>query len=221
MSTDGPRAAAAPRSTFVTVLAWLSIALSAGGALMTILQAVMLYVMHDLFQLMEQSPRLQAGENLPALMEMTFNHFGLFVAAFFLLCLFWLAASIGLLHRRNWARIAIMVLLGFGIAWNVGAVVWQGYVMSGMVEDLDAQMAAAAEQARQRAESQPGEQAGEPLPASPPDTEAVEKAFRLFSRVMLVFTAIMSFAFSCLFAWLIWKLATPAIRAEFVTEQGP
>lgn len=82
---SSPSAPAAPRSTFVTVLAWYA-------------------------------------PQLPPVFEFMLRHMRAIVFATLLLALTTLGSAIGLLKRRNWARLLFIVLLGLGIAWNLGGI---------------------------------------------------------------------------------------------------
>lgn len=62
---------------------------------------------------------------LPAMTKFMFSHFDLFFVSMFLLSLFALIASIGLLKRKNWARIIYIVLLALGIVWNLVSLIFQ------------------------------------------------------------------------------------------------
>ena len=56
-----------------------------------------------------------------------------------------------------------------------------------------------------------------PMPAkAPPD---FADSFNAMSKVIIVFGALMAIGFSVLYGWLIRRLASPAIRAEFVASR--
>jgi hypothetical protein len=109
--------ASQPRSTFVTVLAWISIVLSGFGTLVAILQNIMV---HTLFNGAAVAESMQAPPpDAPPFAAFLLAHFPLFFLAFLLASAFALVSSIGLLRRWNWARLAFVGLMGLGIAWQL------------------------------------------------------------------------------------------------------
>ena len=89
------------RSTFVTVVAWIFIALSGFGALVGILQNIMLQTVlrsEEFGQAMQAAP-LQPG--LPPFATFMFEHFQWFFLAALLANVVMLVVSIGLLKRRK------------------------------------------------------------------------------------------------------------------------
>lgn len=113
-----------PRSTFVTVLAWIFIALSGFNVLMAILQNIMFFTV---FRSPEISQAMQApaGPGTPAVAVFMMRHFQLFFVAYLLVSAFTLASAIGLLKRLNWARLCFIGLMVLGILWSLGGLVVQ------------------------------------------------------------------------------------------------
>lgn len=102
------------KSTFVTVLSWLFIVGSAFATFGSLMQNIMFSVVFkDEFSKIPQNASFFAG------------HFQVVLVVFFLLSILMLVASVGLLKRKNWARIIFIVFLAFGIVWMVGALVFQ------------------------------------------------------------------------------------------------
>ena len=108
-----------PQSTFVTVVAWISIVLAGFTALLSLLQNLMLVSMpRDVFKVpLEQDSTF--AHALPSWSRFMFAH--VHVLAFVMLgvCILTLCASIGLLRRRNWARVLFIGLLALGIAYSI------------------------------------------------------------------------------------------------------
>lgn len=114
------------QSTFVSVLAWIAILFSGMSAVMGWFQTVLISF------LMPVPPMTSAeAEGVPVFVAWVFDNFQLFVVA---LSVFWSVAfvcSIGLLRRREWARLGFTALLAFlGVAAVVVAVA-QNLMMSG------------------------------------------------------------------------------------------
>jgi hypothetical protein len=174
-STDDARAP----SQFVTVLAWFSIVASALMLLVSAMQNIMLHVFfppNALSLVSEADARM-----LPPFAMFMFSHFKAIVFAFFVLSVILLASSIGLLKRKNWARLVFVSLLVVGIAWTVGSLFLQQSMLVSMP----------------RVEG--------------PEGKHIEDFMWIFRGIMIVFAAV----FTAIHGWLIYKLCSPSIRAEF------
>ena len=175
-----------PRSNFVTVLAWIFIALSGFTTLISILQNIMIGI---LFRAPDHAfPTVDpaTGKEFPWIFRFMFEHFQLFFLAFFVVSALTLAASIGLLRRKNWARLLFIALMGLGIAWNVAGVLMLFPMFSFFNEVADSA-------------KQPG------------FTDQFGLAWKVMAGVNLLFVA----AFVWLFGWIIKRLASESIRREF------
>ena len=176
-----------PRSTFVTVLAWLGIVL-AGFA--TLIGTAQIFIVRTMFRDPAMAAVIHdslATAPIPELAKALFGHIQYVFLFTFLFAAAALAASIGLLHRRNWARLAFVGLLTLGICWNLFSLVIQQAMMSSMQVPL----------------SQPG--------ASVPD-------FATMFRFMRVFMIVIALGLSVLFAWLISRLVSRPVKAEFAAR---
>jgi hypothetical protein len=112
MNTLDPSQAPIPiRSTFVTVVAWIVIVIAGFITLMSVLQTIFFTTV---FFTRELNRDFGGGEE-------PFRLFvPLFVGAFLLTPATALFAGIGLLKRRNWGRLILVVLLSLGVLWNIG-----------------------------------------------------------------------------------------------------
>lgn len=178
------RAMSAPRSRFVTVLAWVFIVISGFGTLIGLLQNLML---HFVFADLAGQLPVQAADSAPAWERFFAAHFRGFFALVCAAMALTLAASIGLLRRRNWARLAFIGIMLFGIAWNLLGLGLQ----IAMFDSL-------------------GDTFGD---GAPPEFGA---QFRAMQGMMIAIAAIMTLGFCTLFGFVAWKLTRPAIRAEFI-----
>ena len=178
----------APRSTFVSVVAWFGIAFGGMGVLVGALQLVMLAVMFPQGALAELANAPTPG--MPPWFGWIFGHFHLLVAANLLAMVVLLAASIGLLRRRNWARLTMVLLLALAIVANLGGVGLQFAMMQSMGA-MDATSAS-------------------------PEFAA---DFALMRNVILVMALVFAFAFCTLYGWIIQRLLSPAARAEFGVDR--
>jgi len=123
-----------PRSTFVTVLAWVFIVMAGSATLISIMQNLMI---HALFKDMAVEQALQAQpEGVPPILAFLAGHAQLFFLGFLLVSMATLVSAIGLLRRLNWARLCFIGLMGLGILWQVVGFVIQSSVFSSMREQF-------------------------------------------------------------------------------------
>ncbi|MFH1725894.1 MAG: hypothetical protein ABII00_14895 [Elusimicrobiota bacterium] len=113
----------APRSAFVTGLAWCAIVFAVLGVVSAVSQSLMLSAMFPGDDLDRLLGRGGAVGELPALFRFIFPRLRLIAGFSLILAVATLVSGIGLLMRRNWARIAFIVLLALSIVMNVGAFV--------------------------------------------------------------------------------------------------
>ena len=170
-------------SSFVTVMACLSIALGALGVVSGVMQGAVLMSM-DPGQLMRQQ-FAAIGVALPPQLLWMFDHLGLLNFLSLLSSVFVSVISWGLLKRHEWGRLGFIacLLLGavagfFFAAWFVQAMAWVN------------------------------EQVGADLAATDPMLQGMQSAM----KTMMVVAAVL---IAAVHGGIIWKLCTPAIRAEF------
>ncbi len=173
----------APPSTFVTVMAYLSLALGAMGVASGGLQAVMLAsvapgeLMHQQFA--------ASGITLPPALLQVFDHLGLLNLLSLLFSAAFTAASWGLLKRREWGRLGFIACLVLGAVLGLATLWWMMQLMAWINTAVSADLAA---------------------------TDPVFAGMQSAMKFMLAISALLVAA---LHAWIIWKLCTPAVRAEF------
>lgn len=173
------------RSSFVTVLAWVFLVITGFATFISVLQNIMITFFFPMAEMEASMHTAKGSENLPAFAQFMFSHMQYFFVAFLLLSATMFTSSVALLKRKNWARIAFIIFLAFGIAWNIGSLFLQSAFFSSMPQ----------------------------MPSdAPPEFRA---QFESMATVMLVAMSLFAIAFSVLFAWLIKRLVSPSIRAEF------
>lgn len=123
----------AERSTFVSVIAWVFIVFSGLATAVTALQNILV---HTVFKDSEM-PGL--NETAPPLFAFMHEHISLYFLGLFLLSLSMLIASIGLLKRKNWARLASIALLVLAITSQIGGMAVQFAVFSSMRAEFASQ----------------------------------------------------------------------------------
>lgn len=171
------------QSTFVTVVAWIFIALSGFGTVISVLQNIMV---QTVFRRADMSQAMQAPSDAPPIAAFMAAHLQWLFLAFLLVSAFMLASSIGLLKRHNWARLSFIGLLSLAILWQVVGFVVQISMFSSMRERFSA--------------------------------EAVQGGLDMgpFFVAIAVVSALFAVGFSVLFGWIIKRLLSPAIVAEFI-----
>lgn len=112
------------RSSFVTVVAWIFIVLSGFGTMISILQNIMIQTMFNASE-MEKVMQAQPPPGSPPFATFMASHFQLFFASFLVVSALMLISSIGLLKRKNWARLIFIGLMSLGILWNIGGLALQ------------------------------------------------------------------------------------------------
>lgn len=106
------------RSTFVTVIAWLSIVGSGFMCLVGSLQNVMI---HTLMTDMPSPPH--ELEEQSSMAHFFMNNMEVFFALILIYSIMLLISSVGLLRRKEWARITFVALLLLSLLWIVGSFV--------------------------------------------------------------------------------------------------
>jgi hypothetical protein len=124
----------AERSTFVTVTAWIFIALSGFATVISILQNIMIQTMFngpDMEKAMQSAP-----PGAPPFALFMASHFKLIFALFLVISVLMVISSVGLLKRKNWARLIFVGLMGIGVVWNLGGLILQFSVFSSVQDSF-------------------------------------------------------------------------------------
>lgn len=185
------------RSTFVTVLAWISIIFSGMGVLFSGLQNLMMTAMPVQSPFNNPAADSMLTNHFPPAEQFIFRHFQLVLFMVFIMMVITLAASIGLLRRHNWARILYITLMVLGVVYCVGGL----YLQRSMFTSMQ-QMAASMPDPQ----GATGDSLGAPSPA----------AFGRMMVIMKVFMFLFVGAFVAVYIWIIAKLSSARIRSEFV-----
>ena len=176
------------RSTFVTVVAWIFIVLAGFATVIGILQNIMIVVMFPASE-MQQVGNQAASAHMPGYASLMFNHVQLI---FFLVLLVFAAtfvAAVGLLKRKNWARIGFIVLMGLGILWNLAGLIFMFYFM-GSTPDMP----------------------------SDAKSQVFADQFNTMRNTMFAFNLVFVGGFVALFGWIIKRLVSEETRREFTAS---
>jgi hypothetical protein len=174
------------RSTFVTVLAWIAIIFAGFGSFGSLMQNL-LFLQVAPMEEMQAAANPDQLQEMPLFARLMFRHFHLYLLGMLAVMLLMLAAAIGLLKRRNWARKIFMGMMGLGIV----------FVLLGFGSQL----------------------AFDPMRQGV-NPEQVPREVVNMIYMMQVFMFIFVAAVVSLFGWIIKKLASPAVRSEFVGTGG-
>jgi len=110
----------APRSTFVTVLAWVFIVISGFATFIAVAQNIMLAFM---FPPGAMDHAVASGTELPVLARFVMSNPRALFVAFLVVSVAMLVTSLGLLRRKNWARLVFIGMMVLGALWNLASLV--------------------------------------------------------------------------------------------------
>jgi len=127
------------RSTFVTVVAWIFITLGGIATFISILQALMFAFVFPASEISPAAGRHAGLEEMPTLLRFMTENIQLFFVAFWSLSVATLVSAVGLLRRKNWARLVFVGLMLLGIVWNLGGIWFQEQMMSDLPTPLATQ----------------------------------------------------------------------------------
>lgn len=171
-----------PKSGFVNVLAWIFIVISGFATFISILQNIMIFLLFPRDQMREVMQQAPNAGQIPVFTRLMMSHMEWFFFGFFLVSAVTLVSAIGLIKRKNWARLLFIALMALGIVWNLGGLGLQFTMFSSMQNMAHK--------------------------AAPPE-------FQTMMTIMKVAMVLIALAVSALFAWIIRKLTSPPIKAEF------
>jgi hypothetical protein len=184
--TGASAGTAVTRSGFVTGLAWVFIALAGFATLIAILQNIMLALMFPAEELRATIKESESAQPMPAMARFMFENFRYLFAGFLVFSAGTLVAAIGLLKRKNWARLIFIAIMALGIVWNLASLAMP-FMMTSMFPEM---------------------------PAHPqPD---FQDNFRLMWNIMLGFMVVIGLAVTALLAWIIKRLVSSDIKQEFL-----
>ena len=183
MNDPGP----APRSAFVTSIAWSFIVLAGLGIVWAVLQNIVFNLLVGTLDIEAVINDARSAGVMPDMLALVFRYMRWLLLLTLMLSVLTLIASIALLRRRNWARLAFIVMMWLGVAGNLVGMWLQYQVLSGapMQEMLKTLTAAA----------------GIPMDG-------------LIQSVQIV-SALVAIVFAALFAWTAIRLDSQEIKNEF------
>jgi hypothetical protein len=105
------------QSVFVTVVAWIFIVLSGFAVFVSIGQNIMIWT-HPGFSV--PATTSGSGAGFEAFLD---KNFRLLFLGFLGVTIVMLVSSVGLLKRKNWARVSVVALLALWVLWNIATLV--------------------------------------------------------------------------------------------------
>ena len=190
------------RSTFVTVLGWIFAILSGFGTFLGVLYNIVFRVVFlgpEFSEQMSEAIR-QLPPNAPPMMAFMAGHFAQIMSVMLVVAVFVLISSIGLLRRWNWARWCFIVIMALGIVGSLAGMVLQFYWLPFMQAQMAAQIAEV------KASAPPGALDGMPDMAAYMSSAATAG---------IVINVVFTLGFCVLYGWIIKKLLSAPIVAEF------
>ncbi len=113
---------------FVTAVAWVFIALCGFTAFVSLMQNVMVNTLFPIDE-MTKAAMAPGAPKMPAFFRFMMDNIRLLVASILVVSVGMLGAAIGLLKRKNWARLVFVTILSIGIVWNIGGLALQFSIM--------------------------------------------------------------------------------------------
>jgi len=176
---------AVTRSGFVTALAWSFIILGGIATVVTLVQTIIVTVMFPMEEMRASMRELQKSQPMPPFFMLIFENVRLISFAAFVSSVVTLVASIGLLMRRNWARLVFIVVMTFGVIWNLAGL-GMPFFMSDMFPEVPGHV--------------------------PP---GFHDNFKLVWNILIGFSVLMCLVFAGLFVWVVKRLLADDIKREF------
>ncbi|WOX05064.1 hypothetical protein [Microbulbifer pacificus] len=112
------------RSNFVTVLAWILIIGSAYLFFLSVVKVLLLSSIPGGDEL------FAAAEGRPFVIQFMLEYMYVFTYGFCVITAFSFFASIALLRRKNWARFALIVVMAFGVLWQISNLIMKVYMFT-------------------------------------------------------------------------------------------
>ncbi|MBL8522995.1 MAG: hypothetical protein JNN20_04845 [Betaproteobacteria bacterium] len=185
---NSPTPSTAPRSTFVSGLAWSFIGLGVLGGMIYLLQLVVMMFLYSSADYQLVARELESMPSVPSFLAWITRHMYLWIFMMLALCCFTTYVSWALLQRKGWARVLFVVMMWLGTLAHVAAAI-APFAMRGT---LNAYL-----------QSFPIEVRG--------DLQAM-------ATMMTWVSVILAVVFGALFAWCAVRLSSPAVKAEFVAN---
>jgi len=185
MSTPAAAIAVRPRSSFVTVVAWISIILSGLSTFMAIVQGVMVLMVFPFGEMRSMIHGLGAYPAIPPVMQFMLDNVGIFFALSLAFSCLTLLSSVGLLNRKNWARVTFIWILVLGMLGSIAGLFLQFHMFASIPAITE---------------------------AAP---EGLGDQILLMARAMKAAVVVFVAVSGAMSAWIIARLSSREVKAEF------
>lgn len=175
----------ATQSMFVSVLAWIFIVLAGFATVISVFQNIMVHTVLTPDRMQMVMTEVKSKQEIPPYAEFMLENFRPIMLLLLIVSAATFVSAIGLLKRKNWARVVFIWLLGFGILWQIGGLIMQQSMMSSMSA------------------------------APPNTQPEFQSQFETMATMMLILSFAMAIGLSLLFGWIIKRLMSPTIQQEF------
>lgn len=208
------------KSIFVTVVSWIFIIFAGFSTVIAGFQNIMLNIMFD-GSIEEKFPMNDPEmlEQIPAfasfMFSFMFSNFELIAFLFFLLPLATLLVAIGLLKRKNWARLIFIGILGLGIILNLSGLIFQQSMVSEMMDIQSSIQVEGNVVGDDCCESNKDISADADKKAKADEFQESMKNMESIIKIMMLFSIAFTLVIFAITGWVIWKLVSPSIVAEF------
>ena len=173
------------KSSFVNAIAWMSMIFSALVFFSAFLQTLIIYTVLTREQIIKAFSDPQISGQMPELFIIVLSNLHIIAPFFMLISILFFVVSLGLLNRKNWARVIFIVFLLLGIMLSVLALIYQHKYMPAF-PDLYGDL--------------PGI-----------DPEDIIKSAKIFNIILNIVHVV-------LFGWIVKKLSSVDIKAEFIKK---
>lgn len=175
-----------PRSKFLTFIAWVFIAITGFLVAMALTENIMFNFIFPFNEIKTIIKTAEAITYIPAGAKFYCSNIKLIFLGFFVVSAMALTSSIGLLKRKNWARILFIFIMTLEIIWYWGGVFLQGAVVPKILEL--------------------------PKLIGYSSSQNIEKTFFIIHTI----TTTVGIIFTILFGWIIKILISKNIKQEFL-----
>jgi hypothetical protein len=182
---NGPGEVAVPRSKFITGLAWTSIAVAGFTTLISLLQNIMISLMFSVEEMRAVLRESEKTQPMPALVGFMVENLRLFFGLFLAISVVTFVSSIGLLRRKNWARLIFIGMMALAAVAHLAGAAVPFFMFSSF----------------------------SPVPENAPAD--LRENVELMVKIVMGFTVVLSIVLAALFGWLVKRLLSDDIRREF------
>ena len=117
------------KSSFINALAWISIIFAALGFFSSLLQTLIVNIFLSKEQIVKAFEDPQLSNQVPEIIIFLVSNLNVLAPMFMLFSVLFFLVSLGLLKRKNWARLAFIIFLVIGITSSVLALIFQSKLM--------------------------------------------------------------------------------------------